>query len=85
MCTDGMDSAGRPSSETCSTTKGDEPPMKPSCPGILIEQSPMEGECALGDDCEARTLLDTDYPAYRLAHQNRRPAWVTDEELGGEG
>ena len=45
----------------------------------------MEGECALGDDCEARTLLDTNYPAYRLAHQNRKPAWVTDEELGGEG
>ena len=59
--------------------------MTPSCPGILIEQSEMEGECALGDDCEAVELLDTDYQAYRRGHENRQRAGVAYEELGGEG
>src|SRR5215218_5176430 len=27
---------------------------------------------------------ERNYRAYRLAHENRRPAWVADEELGGE-
>jgi len=57
----------------------------PSCPGVLIEQSETLGECALGEDCEVLELLDTDYQAYRLAHESRKPAWVADEEFGGEG
>jgi len=58
--------------------------MKPSCPGFLIELSDIEGECALRDDCGALKLLDANYEVYRLAHENRRRAWVADEELGGE-
>ena len=59
--------------------------VKQSCPGILVEQSEMDGECSLGDDCQALKLLDTNYQGYRLAHDNRKPAWLVDEELGGEG
>jgi hypothetical protein len=59
--------------------------VKKSCPGMLVEHSEMEGECALGDNCQALDLLDTDYPAYRHAHDHRQAAWVVDEELGGEG
>src|SRR5687767_11671958 len=52
---------------------------KKSCPGTLIEQSEMEGECARGDDCEVLELLDH-YQAYRLAHAERRPAWLAAGE-----
>lgn len=51
------------------------------CVGVLVEESPNEGYCELGEDCTALSLLDESYGAYRQAHGNRRGG----AETGGEG
>jgi hypothetical protein len=51
------------------------------CTGVLIEESPNEGSCELGNGCTALPLLQESYAAYREAHPNR----VGGNETGGEG
>jgi hypothetical protein len=55
--------------------------MKAECLGVLVEESPNEGYCELGEDCTALSLLDESYAAYRQAHGNR----IGGAETGGEG
>ena len=54
--------------------------METECLGVLIEESPNEGYCELGDDCTALALLDESYSAYRQTHRNR----IGGAETGGE-
>jgi hypothetical protein len=51
------------------------------CIGVLVEESPNEGYCELGEECTALALLDESYAAYRAAHTNRSGGG----ETGGEG
>jgi hypothetical protein len=51
------------------------------CVGVLVEESPNEGYCELGEDCTALALLGDSYAAYRQAHHNRTAGF----ETGGEG
>lgn len=55
--------------------------MEAECLGVLVEESPNEGYCELGEDCTALSLLDESYAAYRQAHKNR----TGGAETGGEG
>jgi hypothetical protein len=50
------------------------------CVGVLVEESPNEGYCELGDECTALALLAEGFPAYRQAHPNR----TGGAETGGE-
>ena len=45
------------------------------CKGLLVEDRPGAGTCALGDECEVGHLRD-DYIAYRAAHLNVQSAWL---------
>jgi hypothetical protein len=55
--------------------------MKAECLGVLVEESPNEGYCELGEDRTALSLLDESYAAHRQAHRNR----IGGAETGGEG
>jgi hypothetical protein len=55
--------------------------MEAECLGVLVEESPNEGYCELGEDCTKLALLDESYAAYRQAHRNR----IGGAESGGEG